>query len=160
MWVTQACLPSTGRDWVRTIDFRGAPCGVEGEVTIDVAVVYTPAAREAAGGAAAIESVIDLLIAETNQAYAESGVRHRMALAARSEVPYKETGDSFIDLEVPSALRSFEKKKWGFWCRQPTGLGDNEIWRISTLHGILYLPDVGSKTTSFSSAFAGIFASN
>ena len=48
----------------------------------------------------------------------------------------------------------------GFWCRQPTGLGDNEIWRISTLHGILYLPAVGSKTTSFSSAFAGIFASN
>ena len=94
---------------------------MEGEVTIDVAVVYTPAAREAAGGAAAIESVIDLLIAETNQAYAESGVRHRMALAARSEVPYKETGDSFIDLEVPSALRSFEKKKWGVLVQTANG---------------------------------------
>ena len=97
--VTQACLPSAWRDWVRTIDFRGAPCGVEGEVTIDVAVVYTPAAREAAGGAAAIESVSDLMIAETNQAYAESGVRHRIALAARSEVPYMETGDSHIDID-------------------------------------------------------------
>ena len=40
------------------------------------------------------------------------------------------------------------------------GLGDNGIWRIRKLNGILYLPDVGSKTTSFSSAFAGIFASN
>ena len=50
---------------------------------------------------------------------------------------------------APSALQSFEKKKWGFWCRQPTGLGDNEIWRIATLNGILYLPDVDSKTTSF-----------
>ena len=40
------------------------------------------------------------------------------------------------------------------------GLGDNGIWRIAKLNGILYLPDVGSKTTSFSSAFAGIFASN
>ena len=97
--VTQACLPSTGRDWERTIDFRGAPCGVEAKVTIDVAVVYTPAAREAAGGTAAIESVIDLMIAETNQAYAESGVRHRIALAARSEVPYMETGDSHLDLD-------------------------------------------------------------
>ena len=47
-----------------------------------------------------------------------------------------------------------------FWCRQPTGIGDNEIWRIAKRNGILYLPDVGSKTTSFFSAFAGISASN
>ena len=39
-------------------------------------------------------------------------------------------------------------------------IGDNGIWRIAKLNGIRYLPDVGSKTTSFSSAFAGIFASN
>ena len=45
----------------------------------------------------------------------------------------------------------------GFWCRQPTGIGDNGIWRIAKLNGILYLPDVGSMTTLFSSAFAGIF---
>ena len=38
------------------------------------------------------------------------------------------------------------------------GLGDNGIWRSGKLNGILYLPDVGSKTTSFCSAFAGIFA--
>ena len=40
------------------------------------------------------------------------------------------------------------------------GIGDNGIWRIAKLNGILYLPDVGSKTTSFFSAFAGISASN
>ena len=40
------------------------------------------------------------------------------------------------------------------------GIGDNGLWRTAKLNGILYLPDVGSKTTSFSSAFAGIFASN
>ena len=40
------------------------------------------------------------------------------------------------------------------------GIGDNGIWRIGKLNGILYLLVVGSKTTSFSSAFAGIFASN
>ena len=40
------------------------------------------------------------------------------------------------------------------------GLGDNGLWRIGKLNGILYLLDVGSKTTSFSSACAGIFASN
>ena len=91
IWVTQACAPVSWRAWLRTIDFRGAPCGVEADVTIDVAFVYTPAARERAGGStAAIEAVIDLMIAETNQVYAESGVRHRMALVARSEVPYTE----------------------------------------------------------------------
>ena len=40
------------------------------------------------------------------------------------------------------------------------GIGDNGIWRIAKLNGILYLLGVGSQTTSFSSAFAGIFASN
>ena len=97
--VTQACAPVGWRAWVRTIDFFGAPCGVEADVTIDVAIVYTPAAREAAGGTPEIEAVIDLMVAETNQAYADSGVRHRMALVARSEVPYTETGDSFIDFD-------------------------------------------------------------
>ena len=28
-------------------------------------------------------------------------------------------------------------------------IGDNRLWRIAKLNGILYLPDVDSKTTSF-----------
>ena len=66
---------------------------------MEVAVVYTPAARDAAGGTAAMEAEIDLRIAETNRAYEASGVRHRVALAARSEVSYAETGSGFIDLD-------------------------------------------------------------
>ena len=97
-WVTRACAPTAWQDWLQTNDFSGSACGAGAGVTIDVAVVYTPAAREAAGGTAAIEAVIDLMIAETNQAYAASGVRHRMALVARSEVAYDETGDSALDL--------------------------------------------------------------
>ena len=80
--VTQVCAPVSWSAWVRTIDFFGVLCAVE-----------------AAGGTAAIEAVIDLMIAETNQAYAASGVRHNMALVARSEVPYAETGDSYIDID-------------------------------------------------------------
>lgn len=48
-----------------TIRFTGRLCGSE-TATIDVAVVYTPAARRASGGTAEIEAVIDLMIAETN----------------------------------------------------------------------------------------------
>ena len=65
---------------------------------IDVMVVYTPLARRQQGGRAAIEALIDLLVAETNQAYENSGVIHRIRLVLREEVDYVEDGDSGIDL--------------------------------------------------------------
>ena len=67
IFFTQTCAPAAWRDWLENIAFDGRLCGT-GSVTIDVAVVYTPAAREEAGGTAAIEAVIDLMLAETNQA--------------------------------------------------------------------------------------------
>ncbi len=98
VFVTRACAPAAWRDWLATIQFGGPLCGFTGaDTSIDVAVFYTLAAREAAGGAAAIAADIDLMIAETNEAYAASDVRQRVALVARSEVQYAETGD-FIDL--------------------------------------------------------------
>ena len=97
--VTQTCAPGGWRGWLRTIDFRGRLCEAGPDVTIDVAVFYTPAARHAAGGTAEIEAAIDLMVAETNQAYALSDVEHRLALVERSEVPYTETGDSRLDLQ-------------------------------------------------------------
>ena len=98
IFASQACAPTAWGDWLDTIEFEGRLCAVEPEVTIDVAVFYTPAAREAAGGAAAIAAVVDLMVAETNQAYAASGVDHRLRLVERSEVAYNETGDSLTDL--------------------------------------------------------------
>ena len=80
------------------VDFTGRLCGAATDVEIDVAVVYTPAAREAAGGVAAIEAEIDLLVAETNQAYETSRVDHRVRLVDISEVTYVESGDSSLDL--------------------------------------------------------------
>ena len=96
--VTRACAPPAWDDWLKTITFRGRLCRAE-TATIDVAVVHTPAAREAAGGAAEIAAAIDLMVAETNRAYEASGVRHRVALTGRSEVQYVETGESVRDLE-------------------------------------------------------------
>ena len=98
IFVAQACAPSGWRDWLATIEFTGRLCEAGTDVTIDVAVVYTPAAREAAGGAAATEAMIDLMIAEANQAYEASGVHHRLAVVDRSEVSYVETGDAYLDL--------------------------------------------------------------
>ena len=98
IFFTQTCAPAGWRGWLKTIEFDGRLCGVE-RVTIDVAVVYTPAASEEAGGTAAIEALIDLWIAETNGAYDASGVHQRLALAAREEVDYVESGDSLVDIE-------------------------------------------------------------
>ena len=65
---------------------------------IDVMVVYTPLAKRREGGRAAIEALIDLYVVETNQAYMNSGVIHRIRLVLREEVEYTETGDSGMDL--------------------------------------------------------------
>ncbi|MGB0386450.1 MAG: M12 family metallo-peptidase [Ardenticatenaceae bacterium] len=71
---------------------------------IDVLVLYTPAAKAGAGGTTkAIESTIELAVAETNQAYESSEVKQRLFIANMAEVEYDETGSSTTDL---SRLRS------------------------------------------------------
>lgn len=61
---------------------------------IDVMVVWTPAARAAAGGTAAIQSVVDLAVANTNTSYANSNVTQRVRLVFAGEISYTETGTS------------------------------------------------------------------
>lgn len=99
IFVTNVCTPASFRDQVAEMEFYGALCAEDDpERTVDLAVVYTPAAREAAGGTAGIEATVDLMVAETNQAYAESGVRHRLELVERSELQgYEETGRDDLD---------------------------------------------------------------
>lgn len=71
--------------------------------TIDLLVVWTPAARSAQGGTAAMEALINLAVVETNQAYANSGIAPRVSLAHMEEVAYTESGNFSTDL---SRLRS------------------------------------------------------
>ena len=59
----------------------------EGPV-IDVAVFYTSAVRDAEGGTAAVEALIDLFVAETNEAYGRSNVVQRINLVWKDEVAY------------------------------------------------------------------------
>ena len=66
--------------------------------TFDVMVVYTPAARAAAGGTTAMNALINLAVAETNTAYSRSGVIPRLRLVHREEVAYTESGNFSTDL--------------------------------------------------------------
>ena len=94
IFATRACVPPTWLSW--PVDFLGAQCGSAPE-TIDVAVFYTPAARDAAGGPRAIEAAIDLMVAETNRAYEAARLSYRLALVASEAVEYEETGESETD---------------------------------------------------------------
>ena len=103
LWIGQVdlCAP---RDpafeaWLETIYFRGMLCPPRAQSVIDVAVFYTPVARDfAGGGVAEIESLIDSMVAETNLAYAASGVNQRLSLVAAREVAHTE-GDAPTDQE-------------------------------------------------------------
>ena len=98
-FLSRACAPVAWQEWLERIEFDGTLCEEDRQVTIDVAVIYTPTAREALGGTAEIEAVIDLVMADANQILAASGLQLRLALVERSEVAYEETGDAYVDRE-------------------------------------------------------------
>ena len=62
---------------------------------IDVLVVYTTAAKEAAGGEDAIEATIDLWFTEADGYFTASGVDLQIHLAHSEELDYVETSTSF-----------------------------------------------------------------
>ena len=70
----------------------------EDESVVDVVVLYTPAVRDTVGGIFAAHSLVELMVAETNQAYRDSGVDLQVFLTRTVEVDYVEAGSSSIDL--------------------------------------------------------------
>ena len=100
LMATSVCVPedAESQQWLTTLEYTssGLSCGRPPAAipSIDVAVFYTPAARGVAGGTAEMEAMIDLMIAETNQAYLDGGVNQRIGLAAREQVDYQEENRS------------------------------------------------------------------
>ncbi|HSQ36462.1 MAG TPA: M12 family metallo-peptidase, partial [Acidimicrobiia bacterium] len=74
----------------------GEPAGdvVPGATVVTVLVVYTATAAADLGGAAAVEALAANVVAETNLAYQDSGVVHRLELAGVRETPYQESAES------------------------------------------------------------------
>ena len=98
---TELCAPEADafQTWLATITFSGLVCPPAEQSVIDVAVFYTPAARENTGGTDEIATSIDLMVAETNMAYMNSGANQRINLVAAEEVAgYRETNDLSIDI--------------------------------------------------------------
>ena len=102
--IDQAAFPSA--DELESASFPPAfpetsvPGGTAGDdgSAIDVMVLYTPAARVAAGGSTQMQQLVQLGVAETNAGYANSGVVQRVRLVYSGEVNYTEAADFSTDL--------------------------------------------------------------
>ena len=97
--IDMSALPPDGEPLVRAANGNGGTLvdvvdvvAIDGPA-IDMIVFYTPEARDHEGGTAEIEALIDLAVAETNQAYADSGVVQRLNLVRKEEVDYFEEGN-------------------------------------------------------------------
>lgn len=123
--------------------------------TIDVLVLYTTAARMAAGGTTAIQQLAQLGIAETNTSYSNSAIIQRVRLVAALEVAYSEasagiatdlsrmriTSDGFLD-EASTLRESYGADIVSLW-----------VDTAEATCGVGYvLPNVTSTPTALSTA--------
>lgn len=91
-------IPQPSAFEMQTLSPRGALCQEDGSV-IDLMIVYTPAARDMAGGQAAIEALVNLRVSEMNTANDNSGAVFDWQLVNLMEVGYVESGNIATDLQ-------------------------------------------------------------
>ena len=95
---TDVIIPRPSADELGQLDSETAVACEDGSV-IDVMIVYTPAARDWAGGTDAMEALINLRLSEMNSANFDSQAGFIWRLAAAKEVDYTESGDLMKDLD-------------------------------------------------------------
>ena len=64
----------------------------EGDSVVDLLILWSPAAREEAGGRQEIETIVDHLVAVANRAYADSGAHVRFNVAHMQEIDVEDDG--------------------------------------------------------------------
>ncbi|HQZ71957.1 MAG TPA: M12 family metallo-peptidase [Anaerolineae bacterium] len=111
---------------------------------IDVLVIYDAAARMAAGGADAMLAEINLGVAETNQAYANSGIGQRVSLVHAAEAAVA------IGASANAALTNLKADAGVQALRNSYGADLVSYW-VATLPGAC---GIGYKMNTVSTAFA------
>jgi uncharacterized protein YkwD len=107
---------------------------------IDVMVLYTAEARNAAGGASVMQTLINLGIQQTNNSYANSRINFRLRLVHTYEVNYTETGslgtalnrlknptDGFMD-EIHGLRNQYRADLVSLWLERASGCGLAEMF--------------------------------
>jgi hypothetical protein len=100
--------------------------------TIDMLVAYTPGARAKAGGTAAIQATIQMGIADTNKAFANSGVGLSVRLAGTMEVRQNDTNNFNADL---NSLTSKTDGRWDEVHAERARLGADQVTMVGTFTG-------------------------
>lgn len=126
---------------------------------VDVLVVYSPAARSGAGGANAIQALINQAINETNSAYSQSNVDQRLALVHAAElIGYNEAGSMGTDLSrIRSTSDGFAdeihtwRNDYGADCVAMIG-NNNQYCGIAY---VMTFPSVSFASSAFSVTYRG-----
>lgn len=125
---------------------------------IDMLVVYTPAAASKAGGASAIKALIQTGIADTNKAFANSGVNLTVRLVGVMAMSQNESGDFSSDL---GKLQGKTDGKWDSVHAERTRLGADQVTLVgsypnNSVAGIGYIKS--SASTAFAIAKVSAFS--
>ena len=91
-------VPSRFPNSTRAVGDDDASASADDPSVVDVLVLYTPAVQDARGGIVPVHTMVDLWVAETNQALEDSGADLRVFLTRTVGVAYQEAGSSVIDL--------------------------------------------------------------
>ena len=149
-----------GPAWVEPasrLDYSGARTAIdeedEGETeeppdeTVDLLVVYTPAAETHEGGRAEIEATIAAEAEKTNQAFINSGLEHRkIRMVGLEKVNYVQDSSS-----IGWDLRYLKQSKQTPYDRDPEGILD-EVHELRKL----FAPDIVHLIVGRSTNFCGI----
>jgi peptidyl-Asp metalloendopeptidase len=90
--------PMNGMPGGSTLDPAAMVVCDDNGTMLDVLIVYTPAARIAAGGTNDIVALAQASIDASNTAYAASNILTRLRLVSTQEISYTETGSNSTDL--------------------------------------------------------------
>jgi hypothetical protein len=117
---------------------------------VDMLVAYTPAAREHQGGKAAIEALIQMGVADTNQAFRDSGVGLQVRLVGMMETAQNESSDLNGDL---TALRGTNDGKWDEIHTMRKRLGADQVTLVAAYLSNSSAAGIGYVNATASSAF-------
>ncbi len=90
-------IPARAGEPVQGAKSGGGPAADSGAI-LDVLVVYTAQARNAAGGTPSMQALINLAIDESNMAYQQSLITPRLRLVHQQEVSYTQSATFDTDL--------------------------------------------------------------
>ncbi len=121
----------------------------DGPPMIDMLVVYTPAARAKMGSTEAMVALIQVGVADTNQAFLNSRVGITARLVGTLELTANETLDMSADL---SALRGTTDGKWDEVHAKRTSVGADQVTLVGAYNGTTSA-GIGYVSSSRSTAF-------